>query len=181
MTTKKDYYKILEIDRNSSPDEIRKAYKKLVFKYHPDKNPENPEESEKKFKEISEAYSVLSNPSKKSDYDSFGRTNFQNFDYNNFDPFSFLNEYFKNNGDGEFEEFANYNYNFNNNEEKPQNDAERRFDEVRKRLRNMNMDSGFTKNNYEKHYEDDGFTDDFFSNIGNNGFPGFGNFGYDEE
>ena len=90
MTTKKDYYKIQELDRNSSPNEIRKACKKIVFKYHPDKNPENPRRIRKKFKEISEAYSVLSNPSKKSDYDSFGRTNFQNFDYNNFDPFSFL-------------------------------------------------------------------------------------------
>ena len=59
MTTKKDYYKILEIDKNSSPDEIRKAYRKLVLKYHPDKNPENKEESEKKFKEIYEAYSIL--------------------------------------------------------------------------------------------------------------------------
>ena len=167
MNAKKDYYKILEINKNAGPEEIRKAYKKLVCKYHPDKNPDNKEESEKKFKDISEAYSVLSNPSKKSDYDSFGRTNFQNFDYNNFDPFSFFNELFKDNKDFEY-----YNE-INNLEKQPQNDAERRFEEVKNGVRNMNMDSGFTKNNFEKHYEDDGFSKDFFNNVGNCDIPGF--------
>ena len=174
MTTKKDYYKILEIDKNCSPDEIRKAYKKLVLKYHPDKNPENVEESEKKFKEVYEAYSVLSNPSKKSDYDSFGRTNFQNFDYTNIDPFSFFNDYFKDNEEFN-EDIKDINFN-NNNEEKPQNDIERRFNEIEKRLKYMNMDNGFTKEDFEKHYNDDGFTDDFLNNLGKNGFPGFGNY-----
>ena len=175
MNTKKDYYKILEINKNSSPDDIRKAYKKLVLKYHPDKNPENPDESEKKFKEISEAYSVLSNPSKKSDYDSFGRTDFQNFDYNNCDPFSFFNEYFKDN-----DEFQKDIGNINSNYKKPQNYAERRFEEVKRRVRDMNSDSGFTKNNFDKHYQDDGFSDDFFKNIGNNDIPGFAFFDLDD-
>ena len=174
MTTKKDYYKILEIDKNSSPEEIRKAYKKLVLKYHPDKNPENMEESEKKFKEIYEAYSVLSNPSKKSDYDSFGRTNFQSFDYTNIDPFSFFNDYFKDNEEFN-EDIRGINFN-NNNEDEPKNDVERRFNEIEKRLKYMNMDNGFTKKDYEKHYNDDGFTDDFLTNLGKkNGFPGFEN------
>ena len=174
MTTKKDYYKILEIDKNSSPEEIRKAYKKLVLKYHPDKNPENVEESEKKFKEIYEAYSVLSNPSKKSDYDSFGRTNFQSFDYTNIDPFSFFNDYFKDNEEFN-EDIRGINFNNNNEEDEPKNDVERRFNEIEKRLKYMNMDNGFTKKDYEKHYNDDGFTDDFLTNLGKNGFPGFDN------
>ena len=174
MTTKKDYYKILEIDKNSSPEEIRKAYKKLVLKYHPDKNPENMEESEKKFKEIYEAYSVLSNPSKKSDYDSFGRTNFQSFDYTNIDPFSFFNDYFKDNEEFN-EDIRGINFNNNNDEDEPKNDVERRFNEIEKRLKYMNMDNGFTKKDYEKHYNDDGFTDDFLTNLGKNGFPGFDN------
>ena len=176
MNDKKDYYKILEINKNSSQDDIRKAYKKLVCKYHPDKNPENQEESEIKFKEITEAYSVLSNPSKRSDYDGFGRTDFQNFDYNNVDPFNFFNEYFKNN-----DEFQEDIKNINNNYKTPhQNDSKRRFEEVRKRVRDMNKDSGFTKDNFEKHYQDDGFSDDFFNNLGNNDIPVFSYFNFDE-
>ncbi|ARF10298.1 DnaJ domain protein [Hokovirus HKV1] len=67
----KSYYDILEIDKDASPQVIKKAYKKLAFKYHPDKN-KNSEESAKKFKEISEAYQVLSDPQKKEKYDMYG-------------------------------------------------------------------------------------------------------------
>jgi molecular chaperone DnaJ len=67
----KDYYKILEVDRKASSIEIKKAYRKLARKYHPDLNPGD-KTSEAKFKEIQEAYSVLSNPKKKSQYDQFG-------------------------------------------------------------------------------------------------------------
>lgn len=66
-----DYYKILEVERNASADDIKKAYRKLAMKYHPDKNPNNAE-AEKKFKEISEAYEVLSDSEKKQRYDQFG-------------------------------------------------------------------------------------------------------------
>ncbi len=69
--SKKDYYEILNIDRNSSQDEIKKAYRKLAHKYHPDKNP-GKKEAEEHFKEINEAYEVLRDPEKRSVYDRFG-------------------------------------------------------------------------------------------------------------
>jgi molecular chaperone DnaJ len=70
----KDYYRILEIDRNATEEQIKKSYRKLSKKYHPDLNPNDPE-SENKFKEIAEAYSVLSDKDKKNNYDNFGDAN----------------------------------------------------------------------------------------------------------
>ena len=67
---KKDYYKILEISRNASPDEIKKAYRKMALKYHPDLTNEDME-FEKKFKESKEAYKVFIDPKMKSAYDQF--------------------------------------------------------------------------------------------------------------
>lgn len=66
-----DYYKILGIDKNASADDIKKAYRKLARKYHPDLNPGN-KEAEKKFKEINEANEVLSNPENRKKYDKYG-------------------------------------------------------------------------------------------------------------
>lgn len=70
----KDYYNILGVDKNATKDEIKKAYRKLAIKYHPDKNP-NDKNAEEKFKEISEAYDVLNDDTKKSNYDNFGDPN----------------------------------------------------------------------------------------------------------
>ena len=64
----KDYYQILGVNRNSSQNDIRKAYKSLALKYHPDKNPDD-DIAESKFKEVSEAYSCLSNAEKRKNYD----------------------------------------------------------------------------------------------------------------
>lgn len=72
--TKKDYYETLGVSKTSSQDEIKKSYKKLALKYHPDKNKE--EGAEEKFKEISEAYAVLSDKEKRSTYDQVGHSGF---------------------------------------------------------------------------------------------------------
>ena len=67
----KDYYKTLGVDKNASPDEIKKAFHAAALKYHPDKNKGNPAAADK-FKAASEAYSTLSNPEKRKQYDTFG-------------------------------------------------------------------------------------------------------------
>ena len=64
----KNYYEILGVDSKATADELKKAYRKLSIKYHPDKNPDN-KEAEEKFKEIAEAYSVLSDEEKRKKYD----------------------------------------------------------------------------------------------------------------
>jgi len=71
-----EYYKILGVSKTSTADEIKKAYRKLALKFHPDKNPDN-KEAEEKFKKISEAYAVLSDQKKRQEYDTYGSAGFQ--------------------------------------------------------------------------------------------------------
>jgi curved DNA-binding protein len=71
-----DYYKLLGVEKNASQEELKKAYRKLALKYHPDKNRDN-KEAEEKFKKISEAYAVLSDKEKRQQYDTFGSAGFQ--------------------------------------------------------------------------------------------------------
>ena len=86
-----DYYKALGVEKGASADDIKKAFRKLAVKYHPDRNP-NDKAAEEKFKEINEAYAVLSDPQKRQEYDTFGSSGFhkqysqedifRNFDFN---------------------------------------------------------------------------------------------------
>jgi curved DNA-binding protein len=72
-----DYYQILGVGRDASPDDIKKAYRKLALKYHPDKAKGDKKVAEEKFKQLSEAYAVLSNPEKRQEYDQFGSQAFR--------------------------------------------------------------------------------------------------------
>lgn len=90
MAQKRDYYEVLNVSRNAGEDEIKKAYRKLAIKYHPDKNPDN-KEAEEKFKEATEAYEVLRDSEKRSRYDRFGHAGLEGmmgaggFDFGNFE------------------------------------------------------------------------------------------------
>jgi len=104
----KDYYKILGVDKTATQDEIKKAYRKLTKKYHPDLNPNDPKAQEK-FKEINEAYEVLGDEEKKKRYDAFGSgynfTNGQHFDPSQFGFGNGYNYTYTTNGD--FSDFFN--------------------------------------------------------------------------
>jgi molecular chaperone DnaJ len=84
MTDKRDYYEVLEVGRDASADDVRKAYRQAALKFHPDRNPGNPE-AEHKFKEATEAFSVLSDDNKRQTYDRFGHAGLQGggFDFSN--------------------------------------------------------------------------------------------------
>ena len=71
MANKRDYYEVLGVSRNATETEIKKAYRRMAMKYHPDRNPDD-QQAEEQFKEVQESYDVLSNERKRSAYDQFG-------------------------------------------------------------------------------------------------------------
>ncbi len=79
MSEKRDYYEVLGVDKNATDEELKKAYRKLAKKYHPDANPDNKKEAEAKFKEVNEAYETLSDSQKRQMYDRFGPDGPQGF------------------------------------------------------------------------------------------------------
>lgn len=96
--TKRDYYEVLGVERSASADEIKRAFRRLAIKHHPDRSAENKKEAEEKFKEISEAYEVLSDPEKRSAYDRFGHSGLEgafrhgNFTWEDFTHFDDLSD-----------------------------------------------------------------------------------------
>ena len=72
MATKRDYYETLGVPKNASEEEIKKAYRKLAMKHHPDRNHGDSKDAETKFKEVKEAYEMLSDPQKRAAYDQYG-------------------------------------------------------------------------------------------------------------
>lgn len=118
---KKDYYEVLGVSKDASKGEIKKAYRKLALKYHPDKNPDNLD-AESKFKEASEAYSILSDPDKRQNYDRFGSESAQQGSSNYSDIFSQFSDFFG--GGGGFEDFFQ-----RSSEQQPQK-SHNAFDEI---------------------------------------------------
>jgi molecular chaperone DnaJ len=109
MSKKRDYYEVLGVDRNIGEEDLKRAYRKMAVKYHPDKNPGD-HEAEEKFKELGEAYEALSDPNKRAAYDRYGHAAFQNGMGGGgggfHDPFDLFREVFSGGGGGGvFEQF----------------------------------------------------------------------------
>ena len=106
MAEKRDYYEVLGVNKNATDDELKKAYRKLAKKYHPDANPNNKEEAEAKFKEVNEAYENLSDPQERKMYDQFGHAGPQGFGGAG-GPFGGQGGYYSYNGSG-FDGFGDF-------------------------------------------------------------------------
>lgn len=107
MANKRDYYEVLGVNKNATDDELKKAYRKLAKKYHPDANPDNKAEAEAKFKEVNEAYETLSDSQKRRMYDQFGTADPQGFGGGAGGPFGGQGGYYSYNGSG-FDGFGDF-------------------------------------------------------------------------
>ena len=109
MAQKQDYYEVLGVQKNASEDDIKRAYRKLAIKYHPDKNPGD-KQAEEMFKKVAEAYEVLSDPQKRQRYDQFGfddpMSGGSGFGGQGFDPFDIFNSFFGGRGSSAFSGFG---------------------------------------------------------------------------
>jgi molecular chaperone DnaJ len=100
MSSKRDYYEVLGVEKSASHDEVKKAYRKLAKKFHPDMNKDNKKEAEEKFKEVSEAYEVLADPDKRSKYDRYGHAGLEGafgadgFNWNDFTHYTDISDIF---------------------------------------------------------------------------------------
>jgi molecular chaperone DnaJ len=121
-TRKKDYYQILGVARDAAPDDIKKQYRQIALKYHPDRNPGN-KESEEKFKEAAEAYEVLRDPEKRRLYDQYGHEGVSSTGFTGFHDFS---DIFRSFGDI-FEDLFGFG-NFSSREGRPQAGSDLRYD-----------------------------------------------------
>jgi molecular chaperone DnaJ len=112
LAAKRDYYETLGVDKGASKEEVKRAYRRLAKKHHPDLNKDNPKEAEEKFKEVSEAYEVLSDPQKRVNYDKFGHAGVDfgpgGFDWSNFTRYGDVEDIF---GDV-FRDFFGANFGF---------------------------------------------------------------------
>jgi molecular chaperone DnaJ len=134
MTTKRDYYEVLEVTRTANGDEIKKSYRRLAVKFHPDKNPGD-KGAEEKFKELGEAYDVLSDEQKRAAYDRFGHQAFSQGGGPRgggggfHDPFDIFREVFGSSGGGGaggiFEQF------FGGGQQRPDRDGKQRGSDLR--------------------------------------------------
>ena len=107
MASKRDYYEVLGVNKNATDEELKKAYRKLAKKYHPDANPDNKAEAEAKFKEVNEAYETLSDSQKRKMYDQFGPDGPQGFGGGAGGPFGGQGGYYSYSSSG-FDGFSDF-------------------------------------------------------------------------